>query len=71
MKMEEYLKSGLSINLNEVAKRMWPNNPSAKTYMSAKLNGKEKKWTPKDTEKAKQVLRELYQSGLNQIDNLK
>ena len=69
MEAKEFLRTKLDINLSEVAKRMWPNNPSAKTYLSAKLNG-HRPWTDTDTARVKVILKDMYQQGLNEIDLL-
>ncbi|WP_159467999.1 hypothetical protein [Dyadobacter sp. 3J3] len=60
MDIENYLKNQSDINLSGLAKRMWPNNKYADNYLSKKLNGLDgRKWTKKDTERAKIALQEL------------
>lgn len=58
MKVKEYLISEDALNLSVIARRMWPKNSDAKTYLSRKLNDK-LPWTKGDTEKAKSVLKDL------------
>ncbi|MDB5240069.1 MAG: hypothetical protein JWP57_694 [Spirosoma sp.] len=58
MDVKDFLKTNKDINLSELAQKMWPNNKSAKTYLSRKING-ERPFTRKDAELAKRVLGEL------------
>lgn len=60
MKVEEFLKTEKTINLAQVAFKMYPNNKSANTYLINKLNGNDnRKFTKKDSEKALSVLKEI------------
>lgn len=58
MDVKDFLKSNKTLNLSEVATLMWPNNKSAKTYLSRKLNG-ERPFTKKDALRAKAILTQL------------
>ena len=55
MTVKEYLISEKALNLSEIARRMWPTNGDAKTYLSRKLNDK-LSWTDADAKNAKAVL---------------
>lgn len=60
MKVEEFLKTEKTINLAQIAFKMYPNNKSANTYLINKLNGNDnRKFTKKDSEKALSVLKEI------------
>lgn len=60
MDFKEYLLSDKEINLAALANRMWPTNKSAKTYLSAKLNGKgERDFTRSDEKLARKCLGEM------------
>lgn len=60
MTVEEFLKTESILNLAEIARRMYPNNKSANTYLINKLNGNDNRsFTKKDTERALKVLKEL------------
>lgn len=60
MDIKEFLLNTKEINLTGIAEQMWPNNKSAKTYLSKKLNGLDNRvFTQKDAELALKVLNEL------------
>lgn len=58
MKIKEYLKTQRDVNTSTLASCMWPDNKTAYTYLSNKLNGK-RKWTEKDEVNAKRCLHDL------------
>ncbi|MEB0262900.1 hypothetical protein [Mucilaginibacter sp. 10I4] len=61
MDYKEYLLNQDAISLAYIAKKMWPTNDNAKSYLSTKLNGKDDKrpWTAGDNRKAEIAIHEL------------
>ena len=60
MTIKEFLERDQRINLTGIAKAMWPNNATAKTYLNHKLKGTcGKKWTKRDDDNAMRVLKDL------------
>lgn len=60
MTVEEFLKTDKSVNLAPIAQKMYPNNKSANTYLTNKLNNNDnRKFTRKDAELALKALKEL------------
>lgn len=61
MKVKQYLLTQDAISLAYVAKKMWPTNKSANTYLTIKLLGKDpgRQWTVKDEENARKALHDL------------
>ncbi|WP_312900218.1 hypothetical protein [Chryseobacterium taichungense] len=60
MTVEEFLKSKPPVELGYIAKKMFPNNKSAKQYLSNKLNNNDNRtFTKKDAESAMKALKEL------------
>lgn len=60
MDFKKYIIEQTAVDLGYIARKMWPDNKSAKTYLSRKLNGTDgRTWTQKDNELAKRVLNEL------------
>lgn len=61
MDYKEYLLNQSAVSLSYIAKKMWPHNKNAKSYLSTKLHGADLKrpWTAADNESAKQALNEL------------
>ena len=61
MTVEKYLKENKAVSVSEVAKRMFPKNKTAKSYLSKKLNKKDGfKFTLADAEKALEALKKIY-----------
>lgn len=58
MTVKEYLLTTTDINLAELARKMWPTNKNAKSYLSRKLSG-DRPFTDKDAVLARKVLIEL------------
>lgn len=58
MELREYLKTKCPVDLDYIAKKMWPANSNAKVYLSMKINGK-RPWTSKDEDNARSVLHAL------------
>jgi hypothetical protein len=58
MTVEEYLNTAKDINLSELARKMWPNNVNADSYLYRKLSGA-RPFTQKDRAKALLILKEL------------
>ena len=65
MSVQEYLK-GCPIDLSYIASLMWPNNASAKVYLSKKLNG-DRPFTEKDKSLAIKALKQIG-SDFSKID---
>jgi len=65
MTVQEYLK-GCPIDLSYIASLMWPNNASAKVYLSQKLNGV-RPFTKKDEISAIKALKQIG-SDFSKID---
>jgi len=58
MTVEEYLNTAKDINLSELARKMWPNNVNADSYLYRKLSGA-RPFTQKDRNKALLILKAL------------
>jgi hypothetical protein len=68
MDVKEFLLTTKEINLTAIAQLMWPENKTAKTYLSKKLHGLDNRvFTDKDAELALKVLKDLGE----RIDGLK
>lgn len=58
--MSKSLLTANEINLAAIARLMWPENKTAKTYLSKKIHGlNNRDFTDKDAELALKVLKEL------------
>lgn len=58
MGVQEFLKNTKDINLTQLARKMWPNNADAESYLIRKVNG-QRPFTRKDADLAKKYLKEL------------
>jgi len=69
MDFKDYLQKQKKFQLSALAELMWPGNTMAKSYLSAKLNGLDKrKWTDKDEKLAKKCLKKI---GVSIIEDAK
>lgn len=61
MDYKEFLLNQSAINLAYIAKKMWPTNKNAMSYLSTKLNGSnpQRQWTEKDNQLAKKAINDL------------
>lgn len=59
MDYKKYLLEQSAVNLQYIAKKMWPGNKNAQTYLSSKISDKGRPWTDSDNEKAKIAIHEL------------
>lgn len=59
MNVEEYLKTSKLINISEIARKMYPGNKDAPSYLLRKLSGKDRPFTVKDAKLAYDVLKAL------------
>ncbi|GEN66286.1 hypothetical protein [Chryseobacterium rhizosphaerae] len=64
MKLKEFLERNPTINTAQLARKMWPDNKSAPSKLTNKLNeniagDSKQRITEKDLENAKAVLKEL------------
>lgn len=58
MDYKQYLIDTDAVRLDFIAKKMWPSNNNAKSYLSSKLTGK-LNWTTADNDKAKNAIKAL------------
>lgn len=69
MDFKEYLKTQTDFQLSALARLMWPDNKTADTYLSKKLNELDgRKFTDKDEIEARKALKIL---GVKLVDNSK
>ena len=64
MDFKAYLIKQSALQLNSVARLMYPKNQAAHVYLSRKLNGN-RPWTDKDNEKCRLALKKIAEELLS------